>query len=477
MAGSTNRNTIQNFIRHHWVLLGCILFLILIKIPHLPLPMSWDEAWSYYPAVLKMVENGPSIITGAIPIYESKGHPLLFYFLQSAWITLFSDQIRVTRILPLIVSVLTIIALFILVKIHFSRKTANITIAVFSVQSIFLAQATLVLPEVLLTLFLILSVRFFLSEKFGFYALFSSLMVLTKETGLIFAAVFGFFYVFENVRRLRTKRFWFTCALLLIPLVIFLVHLILNYIAFNTFFFSEHLELVTFNKDELVRILKSSTSVIFTRYGRNVILIAGMLSYLSIRIAKVKMQHLKIHLLFLILCIVLIAFSSINFYTYRYMLPVLPFFILACTDAFCQASSKHKVILTAGVLLMIIVPLQATLTSRGKYDVDFGYEEYLPLHKNMVEYCEQEFKKDKLIASEFNMVLALRDPFTGYLSTGHGFRMQHLPDLKDAEIVILDSTGQLKSLPENEMENFVLVKRFETKKHWGEVYQRKVLQN
>ena len=67
------------------VILAIIAFII-YKMPHLSLPYYWDEAWVYGPAVRLMEQTGLSLLPDALPVYYSRGHPLLFHFLGASWI-------------------------------------------------------------------------------------------------------------------------------------------------------------------------------------------------------------------------------------------------------------------------------------------------------------------------------------------------------------------------------------------------------
>jgi len=464
----------------HLILILSLALIIVLKIPHLFLPYSWDEAWSYYPAILKMVENGPGIIPGAIPILSSKGHPLLFYFLTSGWITLFSVKIWVVRLFPLIVSLLSVTTLYHLATRHLSKKVANYSVMIFSVQALFLAQSTLVLPEVMLTLFLLLSLHFYLSENFylsekiGLYVISASLMVLTKETGLVFAFGFGVFFLIQNLKNCLQKESLRTIGMLFIPLIVFLVHLLLNYRAFHTFFFNEHLELMKFDFVEIKRILKSATAILFTLQGRNTILFASILSLVIILARKQKIQHGTILLLLLLQITLLLVFSSVNFYTYRYILPAFPLFILIATGLLTQAKKYLMFLFYPMLIVTISVPLYYTLTKKGNTDIDLGYSSYLPLHKEVVEYCEQQEWYEKNFWASFSLSLALRDPFTGYHKTTRGYKIIAKQDIQKADILILDSTGSWKELPKPLCNKFHLLKRFENKNHWAEIYQRNI---
>lgn len=470
------KNILKHFFTRYGILFISIIFIVIIKIPHLALPYSWDEAWSYLPALIEMIEKGPNLITGSINLYSSKGHPLFFYFLTSMWVKLFSGNmgdIEIARIFQLLISIALVISLFFIAKKHISQKVANFSVLIISVQSLFLAQASLILPEVLLSLLLLLSFHFFHLKKYIWYAIIASLMILTKETGLVFVGGFGLFYIIENRKKIKKKHFAVNLVFLSIPLFVFGAHLLLNYKAYNTFFFTEHLDYISFDPIKIIRVLKSSTGILLTRYGRNIISVITILSILLILLRKEKIENGKILLLLVFQIVILTFFSSVNFYTYRYMLPAFPLFILFCTIIFEQAVKFKKWIQYPFLILMIAVPLFFTITKKGKTDIDFGYSSYLPLHKEMVVFCENQNWFDKDFAAEFNMVLALRDPFTGYHISDSGFKTKHLPELENIDIVILDSTGEWKQLPENQMKNFKLIKRFENKNDWGEIYMRK----
>jgi 4-amino-4-deoxy-L-arabinose transferase-like glycosyltransferase len=437
------------------------------------LPYSWDEAWSYLPAFLKMAENGPSILPASIELIDSKGHPLLFYFIISVWIKLFTTQIWWVRSMPLLISiVLPVVIYFVMLK-QTSKQIAIASVILFSVQSLFLAQATLILPEVLLTLLLFVSIHYFLLKRWILFALFATLMVLTKETGLVFVIGFGLFYLIENRHKISTKQFWVPAMFLSVPILFYGLHLVLTYRAHGTFFFTEHLDYLTVEKGKLFSVLKSSTGILFTRYGRNTISAVVIISLIIILFRKEKIENGKILLLFITQIILLVVFSSVNFYTYRYMLPAFPLFIGLCMILFHQALKKPEYLYYPLLAVMIIIPLYFSLTKKGKMDIDFGYATYLPLQKEMVEFCEKQDWNNKVFATEFNMIMALRDPFTGYHTKKTGFKTQHLPLFENADIVVLDSTGELDQLPENQKNNFQLIKRFENKNHWGEIYIRK----
>ena len=154
---SFKKRSFQIFDIKSYLFLIPVVILLLIQIQHLSIPYFWDEAWSYMVAVKKMAELGPSLLPGAVPIDYCKGHPQLFYFISSLWMNLFPNSILCMRILPLIVSIGLLLVVFFGLKKLINLETANVGILLVGVQSTFLAQSILVLPEMMLSFWLVIS--------------------------------------------------------------------------------------------------------------------------------------------------------------------------------------------------------------------------------------------------------------------------------------------------------------------------------
>lgn len=464
---------INRIARHrNFLLIVSVAIMLVIKIPHLGYPFSWDEAWSYYLAILKMAETGPTMLPGSIDISNSRGHPLLFYFVMSSWIKLMPGAIFFARIIPLLVSVLILITFHRLVSRHINLLAADLTTLVLSVQSLFLAQASLVLPEMLLTLFLILSLHSFLTGRYILFASWATLMVLTKETGVFFTGVFGLIYIVENIKQYRETTFWIKGMIMAIPLVVYGIFLILHTRAYGAPFFNEHLEYITNEGGRIMSKLRSATSNLATRYGRNTLSAVAIISLIVLAARHRKPGNARFLVISIVLILSLIGFSVINFFTHRYILPVLPLFIAVCISLAVSAFQERKQLAYALTGVVFTTTLIYSVTKMGKIDNDLGYSQYLKVQKELVHWCEANDKYKNEIASGFNMMLALRDPFNGYLTTERGFRVNHLPKTDSIELIIWDSTCMDSERPEGFPEGWEKVFSCRYKKHWGEIYTR-----
>ena len=462
----------MKYLNHPWLfLILSFLVTLVVKIPHLGLPYFFDETFSYIPAIVEMAKVGPNKLPGTIPLILSKGHPLFFYFMASLWMKFIAgNSIILMRLFPLLISLLALFVFHRFAKRHTNLLLANVAVLLLSVQPLFLAQASLVLPEIFLFTLFVLCFDTYLSRNYRLYTLFGSLMILTKETGAVFIMVFGLAYLAENYRTWKTKYFWRNLVLLGIPVIVYLLFLILHYLKFGVFFFSEHLNLISFDTSRVLHKLQSSTWTIFLAHGRNILFFTAILALAILLFRKQNIQYKKFLILSLSILIVFLIFTILNFYVYRYVLPVLGISLLALLVLIQQIKTNYRALNIAFIVFILSLSAYNSATRNGGDDSDLGYVQFLVVHQEMVRYCEKQLWYDKEIGASFNMVMSLRDRYGRYLSTDKNFKSHHLPGIENRDIIIYDSTCWKSDMPENEKSKLTLIKRFQYKGHWGEIY-------
>lgn len=463
----------MKLVKHPWIfLILSFVITIVVKIPHLGLPYFFDETFSYYPAILEMSKVGPGMMPGTIPLILAKGHPLFFYFLASIWVKFIAgDSIVLTRLFPLFVALIALYVFHRFARRHANILLANIGVVLLSVQPLFLAQASLVLPEIFLFTLFMLCFDSYLSRNYVWYAVIGSLIMLSKETGAVFILVFGMAYLAENYKEWSTRKFWIQLILMGTPVLIYGIFLIVHRIVFGVFFFSEHLEYITIDAATVHYKFSSATSTLFLAHGRNVIFFVGVIALGILLFGKKKIEYQRFLILSLATLVVYLIFSILNFYIYRYMFPVMGIMILSSLVLIQQIKTKYQAVNIAYVVLIITVSSYYSATKRGQSDADLGYTEYLVVHQEMIKYCEEQGFYEAEIGSGFNMVMALRDRYGHYLSTDKNFKPHHLPGIENRDIIIYDSSCWPYEMPEEEKNKLTLIKRFEYKHHWGEIYR------
>lgn len=463
----------MKYLKHPWIFLALSVFItVLVKIPHLGLPYFFDETFSYYPAILEMSKVGPGMLPGAIPLGLSKGHPLFFYFLASLWVKFIAgDSIVLTRIFPLLVSLIALFVFHRFARRHTNIILANIAVVLLSLQPMFLAQASLVLPEIFLFTLFMLCFDSYLSHNFWLYALFGSLMMLSKETGAVFIMIFGLAYLIENYRAWNTKMFWRNLVLLAVPVLVYLIFLILHYLKFGVFFYSEHLGYITTDSAKVIYKFNSATSTLFLAHGRNLIFFTAIIALITLLFREKVIEYKRFLILGLVILIGYLIFSILNFYIYRYMFPVMGLMLLVSLALIQQIRVKLQAFNLAFIVCILSVSVYYSATKRGQSDSDLGYTEFLVVQMQIAKYCEEQGWYEKEIGAGFNLVMGLRDSYSHFLSTKKNFKMHHLPSIENRDLIIYDSTCWPYEMPENEKSKLILLKRFVYKKHWGEIYR------
>ncbi len=450
-----------------------ILFLWIVKLPHLHLPFFWDEAWSYFPAIQKMYETGPGLLPGDLPLWDAKGHPLFFFFISSIWMNVTGLNIFLLRLLPMLISTGVLVASWALLKRHVSLAAANIGILLIAVQQLFLAQAAMFLPEMLVALLLVISLNAYLSRNFWIFIMSGTAMVMTKETSIVFIATFLLTHLLYYLKPGRESRPYINESIqIAVPLLSYIGFLILHKLEFGSWFFDDHLGYISISISEVIRKIQIALSGIFVNWGRVIILIATLVSLGLICFRRGNCKFSSFRIVILLLMITFIAFSSLNFYTQRYMLSMIVIFMIFASSVISKAGFQNKVINLAIVVILTAIPAFYSFTKKSNADSDLGYIEVVQLHKEMVEFMEDQGWKDEPISASFNMIFALRNPSLGYTRTNEGFtNVKDIKTFRQSRIFVHESTFyDDKSQIDSIKSEMLLLKRFENKHAWGEIY-------
>lgn len=445
--------------------------LLILMIPNLSLPFFYDEAWSYFPAIKKMAEIGPSLFPGNLSIDDCKGHPQFFFFISSVWLKLFSINTVLLRILPLLISIGVLLCIYLgLLKIANWESAFTASLLV-SVQSMFLAQSIMLLPEMLMTLLFLLSFFFFLQNKFVAYAISSSLMVLTKETAIIFPLITGLFYLLTLFSSSNQANFKLVHLFALIaPGLVYAIFLLLHYLSYGVILYGDHINYVSFDWAVIKDKIDRAYSFIFIRYGRQTI---SIFSIVSLIIGIIQRQvNWKILSLAVLSFLSFMIFSVFNFYTQRYGLVAMVLFIILGSSILGQL--KINSFIKSGIAIVLAsICLYNTITIKENSDVDLGYVETIRVYEDIVHYCEEQKLQDESFSVTFNMIFAFRDKDLGYVKDKKEF--SNIVDWKhymEARYFVFESTvGDPPPGVLYAKENFKLIKSFTNKHAWGFIYE------
>ena len=466
----------------------CLLFLIIvfiiIKIPYLGLPYYWDEAWVYGPALRIMEANHLSIMPDALPVSYSRGHPLLFYFLGASWLRFFGTSLLSSHIFALTVSVALLLMVFFFCSKFFSKKIGLIACFILMLQPIFQAQSVLVLPEVMLALFSIMTIYFFLNRNWIGYIIAGSFAMLTKETGIAAIASVGICFltrsIFVKKDKINFLQFISKSFLIIIPVIIFCIFLIIQKKINGWYFFPEHINLI---ESEPFLILKNTAKraiYILINDGRIIPFISIIISaFLYFSKKKFQNNSANIPIIILLIFSILYLFiCSVNFYSTRYSLSLVISFVII-SAFFIGNLLEKKAHLIFFIICFCCIQIFINISRKSSSDSNLGYVEDIKTNMQMVNYCVENKFQNKNIYANFLIATYLSNSYCGYINEQQKFPLSNFGNNQKSDLYIFSNMELLKNNKAQinfykkikSSTNIRLLKRFESKFSWTEIYE------
>jgi hypothetical protein len=441
-------------------LIALLAIVVVIKFNYLSLPFYWDEAWVYGPAVHALYNHGLSLFPDALTPELSRGHPLLFHFTAAMWMTVFGKSVFSLHVFALLIALLFMVAVFNFGKTVFSPETGIVTAAVGSIQSIFLAQSGMLLPEIFLSLWILLSIGLYLRKKYWLYALTAACALMTKETGItLIASVL----VFDLIIRRKFDR---QLAILFVPLLPWFIFLLFQKYYNGWYFFPEHIGYLNFSIAHIGDIMENYFSLIFIYYGRNLILFTTLFAIVFVLIRK-QWRKFFINatsnhglLLFGIFMLVFIVFGGINFYSDRNTIALLAPFILCCVYLIEKCIQRKAVYFTA-IAAFVLTSAYYTFAYESTSDHNLGYAKYCRVQQQCVNYFVANKWQGKNICTTFLMQDYLGNPYSGYVSGEN--KMLHITNevKPETDFIVVLSSEKYENLEENAVQQkWNLIKTF-----------------
>jgi 4-amino-4-deoxy-L-arabinose transferase-like glycosyltransferase len=393
------------------IVLGVLLCVFAIaKLAHIYTPLFHDELEVYGRAVFYMLDHGPSMIPADMDTDLSRGHPLFFVFFTSLLTGLFGGTYMAARVVMLLVAMGVIVSTYFLGKEIVSKKVGLLAAIMLSFQPLFFTQSTLILPEVMLTLLGILSLLFYLKKKYLLYFIFASLLILTKETGIVLFAGIVLNEWYKNRFRISFKLIgeafkWSA------PLSCFVIFLIVQKQQHGWYLYPYHTGFISFEPEDILGRFLLVAKHLFHDQGRFMLLILMLIDVLKMN-KKEFFNLFHINFLTLVLFFMFFSFSSLNYFMARYevlLLPLLMIFVLSVLRVSQTNNYKHFLL-----YFILTLPFQYNLST---FSTDDNMN-YLITVENMKESIAELDKKTGGKPAAIFAILpekfALQDPRYGY---------------------------------------------------------------
>ena len=522
----------SRFITARWVLLLVLLAYIIFKIPHLSYPYYWDESWPYAPAIHQMYVHGVSLMPGAVEPELSRGHPLFFHAAAATWMHLFGASHVAMHSFALCIALLFLVAVYETGLRFFNRNVAVLSLLLVSTQEVFFVQSSFVLFEVLVAFLAFLSLALYSGRRYFWAGLCLSALFYTKESGLIAGAVIGidalaglfhksaplaerlkkiaaagvpvvliglFFllqkhvpgwYIFPFYSGLVEHdwgAFWYKFRMSCIKLVFY------DNLKFYIYLMLMFLTLIATIKSKKYRLLVLWLPAIIVFYwvddmraGRLlpsvpffIVFIGAVVWFLynyGSRYFFPDAEQRRFLILSGAFVYCFLCFSTMNFFTYRYLMAALvPMFFIAAVLFDLMIANTYQWVLYPVVCGILVTAFFSFRNNTGYGDADLGAFDGMQVHEQVVRYMEQIDAYDKPIAtSSFLEAQHLINPETGFLKSGRTFKAVGYDITPTTEYVIMDNLE-----PDSRHDNikndtgFVLAYKAERPRIWAEVYKRK----
>ncbi len=423
-------NSAMRFIRKYPLeilfIAGLIVF-VLYKISDIGVPYFWDEAGVYVAGARQMNDFGHiGMLPNDLDPLLSRGHPLLFYFCEALIFRNFGDTVISGHIFALLLALTTLIVFYFFARKEFDPLVATLSTVLLSVQPIFFSLSAMLVPEMMLTLFTLISLWGIIRNNWILYAIGASLALLTKESAIVIPALGLTIIFFSGLinRDLFTLKRLKLMMIGLIPVLVFGLFLIIQKIQRGWFFFPEHIGYIHFDIQTLKKMGGRILYDMLFDQGRWLIgypFLAGL--FFCILAKPLKMEfNTKPFLVFIGFLLLVLIFADINYYLTRYILNAIPFIVLGgvyTAVTIFRRISQHKRAIFAVLIILFtsgaIISAQQNMT-KFPYGCDMSYKWVVNTSEEAIHWIGQQPWRNDTINANFPINEGLKDERNGYLS-------------------------------------------------------------
>lgn len=399
-----------------------VLVFVMLKISDIATPYFWDEIGVYAPGALKMKDNGTfGLLPSCLEPLYSRGHPLLFVFVQAVWFGFFGDEVISGHACSIFIATATLITFYFFVKDLFGKKIAFFAALLLTFQPVFFAMSGVILPEMMLTLFTIPAVWCVIRKRWGLFAVFGSMAMMTKESAIVLPVLALLFAIADDV---AARRFSISSVRRILwaltPVLIYAIFLVIQKKQNGWYFFPEHMGYVERNLFAFEQIWYILLDAV-VKQGKAILLI-GILHSLFFTwrggYSPVQKRAISISLIFVVGCI---GFAYLNFYLFRYLLYAIPFVVLTAVAGLFALADRLPLKWRNSILYLCMaasLALGVLYMDKGEFNdtADMSYKRLVKAQLQTIDWVKQQPWKDSLIEANFPLYQAMEEPRNGYLS-------------------------------------------------------------
>ena len=417
-----------------WLALGLVLLPFwTYKLRDLSLPYFWDELGVYGRAAVYLHDHALGLLPSNLPPEPSRGHPLLLPFTFGALFRIFGATPLVAHIFMLAGATGLVVSVFWIARWHWNATVALAAAALLLVQPLFLAQSTLLLPEVPLALACLWSMHAFSRKRYLLAGICTTLAIFLKETALVLDSVLWTMLFVEWLRsRPKLRSCLGSILALAVPALLFGAFLLIQKRQNGWYLYPLHEEHVNFGWNALKGGLFECVNCLLVEQGRLALSVVVTLWLLLRVLGQRESERRFVRSLawtFALFGIGIVVFSAGNVFMKRYLLCLLPpLAILSGRALFELVRDQARVFLPA-VVGLCLLSLGDVKSPSFNCAYDMSFRESVRLQQEATRYVEDTVGTDTPIFSNFPPIFGLEDPRYGFAR----MKFRHFSDRYSSE--------------------------------------------
>jgi hypothetical protein len=402
-----------------WLALALLLLPFgIYKLRDLTLPYFWDELGVYARAAVYLHDHTLGLLPSYLPPELSRGHPLLLPVVFGALFRLFGATPLVAHVGMLLVSTGLVVSVFWIAREHWSAAVGLAAAGLLLAQPLFLAQSTLLLPEIPLALACLWAMHAFSRKKFLQAGLFIGMAIFLKETAVVLATALAAILIVQWLRaRPNLKSAVGGILALAVPGLLYGLFLLVQKHQNGWYLYPFHEDQVNFHWSAMKGTLVDCISSIFVEQGRlalSVILALWILFRLLGRREGERRFVPSLAWSFAVFGIGMLLFSAGNVFMKRYLLCLLPPLTILSSRALFELVRDQTKVLAPATIGLGLLCLGDLTSPRFNCAYDMSFRQSVLLQQVATQYLENTVGPDKAILANFPTVFGLEDPRYGY---------------------------------------------------------------
>jgi len=443
------------------LLLILVTLAIILKIPVIDYPFTEDGATWTINSALWIYDNHivyPLIKDVRRGVAGGSGHPTLIFNLLAFLYHIFGYSIEITHIVMLVFGCITLIYTYLFALYAYNRYVGMVASCLLLFTPLFFSLIGQLRLDVPLMAFSVMTAYYVLKEREWCFALVGSLLVLTKEPGTFVVFICFLYLLIKYIRKEPLKRLIFRLLPYCIPAVVFVLWMILyrsfsgSFLYPNVIFIAEiptlrlqqvfiwnfrwFLSLIIiisalrfgFMSGVYPRRLKYAfvigilAFIVFSR-GEAVNDAIGIFSNLIFSLITglvSTLDYKRIDIKYILAPMILVIYISLHGFVLdllpRYMLPMIPFYLVVASSAIYSLSAHWKylpVIVSVIAGMFFIYHIEH---SRYKW-TNMSYTELIDIRYKMLSYIEDRYPDAKVGMDSYFVPIMLTEPRIGYVSS------------------------------------------------------------